>query len=170
MAIKKKKGFALLVAIIFMSVMLAFGLVLGSFAYKQQILASSAIDSQYAFYAADAAMECALYADQGNNQNIFSYLPPASPSPPTPTVICNDTGPISSSATWPSAGLWVVKNRMSLDNNARCADITVYKYSTPQPPNSITTYIFSQGYSVSCAKVDANDGTRFSSRGIQVHY
>ena len=53
---KTQRGFALLIAIIFMSVMLSFGLALGSLAYKQQVLASSAIQSQYAFYAADSAL------------------------------------------------------------------------------------------------------------------
>lgn len=170
MAIKKKNGFALLIAIIFMSVMLSFGLVLGSFAYKQQMLASSAIDSQYAFYAADAALECALYADQGQYQSVFAYLPQTTPPPQAPTMTCDGTGPISSSVTWPVAGEWVVKNRIKLDGNTRCADVTVYKYSTPQPPNNITTYIFSQGYSASCSRVDSADGTRFSSRGLQAYY
>src|SRR3989344_4131769 len=54
------RGFALLIAVIFVSVVLALGLSLGSLGYKQQILASGGIQSQYAFYAADAALECAL--------------------------------------------------------------------------------------------------------------
>lgn len=53
-------GFALLVAVVFSSVLLALGLALGSLAYKQQILASNGTRSQYAFYAAEAAFECAL--------------------------------------------------------------------------------------------------------------
>ena len=54
-----------------MSVMLSFGLALGSLGYKQQVLASGAIASQYAFYVADTALECVLYADQ--QQGLFAY-------------------------------------------------------------------------------------------------
>ena len=174
MAIKTKKeqrGFALFVAVIFMSVMLTFGLALGSLGYKQQILASAAIESQHAFYAADAALECALYADQ--QLNLFA-LPPPSGGPPSvaPTMMCDGI-----SATFPTAfsnGIiswigtqWIITMRLSLDSGARCADITVHK------PRSAadTTYIFSQGYSVSCATVAAaSSDARFSSRGLNVSY
>src|SRR5690606_31977989 len=39
--------------------------------YKQIVLSSTARQSQYAFYAADSAMECALYWDQ--RENAFSF-------------------------------------------------------------------------------------------------
>ncbi len=162
MEIKQKNGFALLVAVIFMSVMLTFGLALGSFSYKQQVLASSAIESQYAFYAADAALECLLYADQ--QQNLFAYVPPATPSPSAPGMVCDGAGPISARVVSHTASQWVIENRVSLDNSTRCADVTIYK------PTSGTTYLFSQGYNVSCATVASPNGTRFSSRGIRVHY
>ena len=68
----KKKGIALLVTVIFMSVMLAFGVTLASLAYKQSVLASTAAQSQTAFFAADAALECALYADQRQGAYIYA--------------------------------------------------------------------------------------------------
>ena len=68
---KKKNGFTLLIAVIFMAVVLSIGLALGSLGYKQAILASSALESQYAFYAADAGLECALRADE--QDNAFAY-------------------------------------------------------------------------------------------------
>src|SRR3989344_5216944 len=68
------RGFALLIAVIFVSVVLALGLSLGSLGYKQQILASGGIQSQYAFYAADAALECALRdAQKTPNGDPFSF-------------------------------------------------------------------------------------------------
>lgn len=167
MAIKNKKnGFALLIAVIFMSVMLSFGLALGSLGYKQQVLASSAIASQYAFYAADAALECALFADQGVGQNIFAY-PQTEPSSP-PAMTCDGAAPIASTKSL-TASQWVVTNRVRLDSNKRCADVTVYKYTTPQPPNNSTTLLFSQGYDVSC-DILGESGARFVSRGISAHY
>lgn len=155
-----QSGFALLVAIVFMSVMLALGLALGSFAYKQQRLAASALESQYAFYAADAALECALYADQ--QQNLFAY-PGSSPSS-APGIICDNLGPVSASVVSYTASQWVVANRLSLSGGTRCADVTVYK-----PASVGTTYLFSQGYNISCTAV-TEPSSHFSSRGLQAQY
>lgn len=147
-------GFVLLIAVIFMSVMLTLGLALGSLGYKQSILASSAVESASAFYAADAALECALIADQQNN---FFTNPPMGAS-----FACNGQN-FSVSTTTVSSRLRSVI-RVTLGAPARCADITVYK--------SVSTgsaYLFSQGYSVSCADVNAGN-VRFVSRGISSHY
>ncbi len=161
----KKNGFALLIAVIFMSVMLSLGLALGSLAYKQQVLASSATESQYAFYAADAALECALYADQQNNgqQSLFAYQPsPAS----APLLSCGGATIAPGTPTWPT-GQWILTYRLSYDNS-HCADVTVYK----PPSGSGTTYLFAQGYDVSCDTVanSATIGARFVSRGLSSHY
>ncbi len=162
MAIKHtQRGFALLIAIIFMSVMLTFGLALGSLAYKQQVLASSAVESQQAFYAADAALECALYYDQ--QQDLFAY--PASDPSSAPAITCDGVSAISATKTW-SASQFTVTNRVQLDSNKHCADVTVYK----PPPGAGTTYIFSQGYDVSCSTVSSPSGARFAARGLKVHY
>lgn len=168
MAIKtEQRGFALLIAVIFMSVMLTFGLTLGSLGYKQQVLASSSIRSQYAFYVADAALECALYADQ--QQNLFAHSGPPSPSV-APRMMCDGifaTFPPSFSdgiVSW-NANQWVITMRLSLDSNTRCADVTIYK-----PASLGTTYIFSQGYDVSCTTVASPNGARFVSRGLSTSY
>jgi hypothetical protein len=157
-----KDGFALLIAIIFMSVMLAFALALASLSYKQQVLASYAIQSQYAFYAADAALEYALYADQ--QETLFAY-PGTEPLPsdPIPAVICSNSGPVSTNRTW-NTSQWIIFNRISLDSGKRCADVTVYKGS------SGATFIFSQGYNVPCATVANPNGARFVARGINALY
>lgn len=163
MAIKKtQRGFALLIAVIFMSVMLTFGLSLGSLAYKQQVLASSAIGSQYAFYAADAGLEGVLYADQ--KQNLFVYNPDL--NAPAPTMVYGDGTAISATVLSHTASQWVITARLSFDSGKRCADVTVYKPALA----SDTTYLFSQGYDVSCATVATPNGARFASRGLGVHY
>ena len=144
-----------------MSVMLSFGLALGSLAYKQQVLASGAIQSQYAFYAADAALECALYADQ--RQNLFAY-PPSDP-PSAPAMTCDgSSAPVSATKAW-SSSQWIVTSRLSFDSGTRCADVTVYK-----PSGVGFTYLFSQGYDVSCTTVETPAGARFSTRGLQSYY
>lgn len=158
------RGFALLISVIFMSVMLTFGLALGSLAYKQQILASNGVESQYAFYAADAALECLLYADQ--QQNLFTL--PASQPGAAPSMNCDGSAPFSSSIVSYNAGVkWVITTRLSLDGGKRCADAVIYKPA----PGSGTTYLFSQGYNVSCTNVTAGGGgARFVSRGLGAHY
>lgn len=160
----QERGFALLISVIFMSVMLSFGLALGSLAYKQQVLTSGAVASQYAFYVADAALECLLYADQ--QQNLFAY--PATAPSAAPQMTCNAAAPVSSSFTYTTGatGQFVVSTRLSLDNDKRCADVTIYKPATA----GASTYLFSQGYDVPCTTVASPNGTRFVSRGLQAHY
>lgn len=177
--IHKEKGFALLIAVIFMSVMLSFGLMLGSLGYKQSILASTSVDSQYAFYAADAALECALRYDQVAS-SILAF--PASDPPAVPRIQCSGAEALND-LTYTnksfSAAKWTVRNRLSLNNAdgdpAYCADITVEKYATapdPTPNKNFTTYIFSQGYSVPCSVLPTitSSKVRVASRGIQAHY
>lgn len=159
---KNQKGFALLVSVIFMSVMLTLGLALSSLGYKQQILASTAIRSQYAFYAADAGIECALYADQ--QQNLFDYSSHSANNPPS-VITCDGASATQLSYSYDVARLYV-SERISLDSNTRCADITIYKYnSSPK-----VSYIFSQGYDVPCTTVANPNGARFVSRGMSSHY
>lgn len=93
----RPRGFTLLIAVILASVLLTVGIALLDIAYKQVILSSSAKQSQYAFYAADAALECALYYDQRfdafntNPDNITSiscggFTIPISPAGSAPRV------------------------------------------------------------------------------------
>jgi len=159
---KSGTGFALLIAVIFMAVMLTFGLALGSLAYKQEVIASSAAESQYAFYAADAALECVLYEDQ--QYNLFKY----DTTDPPPTLDCDGKAPYQGPTRTFSGSRQILSYQMELDYGSlkRCADVTIYK------PSAIgTSYLFAQGYDVSCATVDsANSTTRFVARGLEAHY
>lgn len=148
-----------------MSVMLAFGLALASIGYKQQVLASGAIASQYAFYVADTALECALYADQ--QEGLFSYEKYS--QGPVKSMTCDGTASAVVQIP-PTVSELISTVRLSLDSDTHCADVTVYKYNTPQPPNNITTYLFSIGYDVSCSRVANPGNTRFASRGVSAHY
>lgn len=158
------RGFTLLIAVIFMSVMLSFGLALGSLGYKQQVLASGAIESQYAFYVADTALECVLYADQ--QADLFAYQG-YNGNPKSMTCDSVTSAVVQSP---PSSSVLVSTARLSLDSGTRCADITVYKYSAPQSPGNYTTYLFSTGYNVSCSRLLNPDTERFVSRGVSAHY
>lgn len=166
----RERGFALLIAVIFMSVMLSLGLALSSIGYKQAILASSAIESQYAFYAADAAMECALYADQQQNRFAYSDYDALIQS----TSMACDGIIVSFSQKQSPSQLISTAVQIPLDvvNGVakHCADVTIYKYNSPQGADNVTTRIFSQGYDVPCATVANPGGARFVSRGLNSHY
>jgi len=162
--VPRSRGFTLLIAVIFMSVMLSFGVALGSLGYKQQVLASGAIASQYAFYVADTALECALYADQ--QQNLFDYRKYDG----KPKSMSCDGDVVAVVQAPPTVNELVSTVRLSLDSDTRCADVTVYKYSVPQPPDNATSYLFSIGYDVPCSRLLNPDNVRFVSRGISTHY
>lgn len=66
------RGFALLIAVVLTSVVLALGIALLDIAYKQVVLSSSAKNSQYAFYNADSALECALFYDSTTTAFIYN--------------------------------------------------------------------------------------------------
>jgi hypothetical protein len=147
-----------------MSVMLSFGLALGSLGYKQQVLASSSVASQYAFYAADAGLECVLYYDQ--RENVFAYE--AYDGNPK-SITCEGVA-VSVSQAQPTLippRQLVSTARVSLDSGRRCADVSVYK---PRTGEGAATYLFAQGYDVPCTTVEDPNGARFVSRGIYVRY
>ena len=62
-AIKGERGFTLLFASLIAALLLAIGLAVFNISNKELILSTSARDSQFAFYAADAGLECALFWD-----------------------------------------------------------------------------------------------------------
>ena len=157
------RGFALLIAIIFMSVMLAIGLSLGMLAFKQEQLTSTALRAQDAFYAADAGLECALYADQ--KQDMFNYDTYMT-TKNTPAVSCE--GLVTSFSSSLGRRDLIFTGRMPIANNTECADITVYKPSR----SNAQTYIYSQGYNVPCSTVtSATAGSdSFASQGLEAYY
>jgi hypothetical protein len=167
MAMKhKKNGFALIIAVIFMTVMLTLGLAMSSLGYKQELLASTATESQYAFYAADAALECVLFVDQKS----FSSYSIDQPFFIKPSLsLSTPCGGLSISTSTPDYGQTMVStinniNITTENAGTRCAKVTVYK-----PTSGVgTTYIFSQGYDAPCGSLGS--GARFVSRGIYSHY
>lgn len=164
-------------AVIFMSVMLAFSLLLGSIAYKQAVLSGAALESQTAFYAADAAQECALRVDQNPTGSMF---PSDYNGASAPSFQCDGQSPegvptvtsIGSEAT----AAKVFSYRFQLHTNpatgqtTHCADVDVYKYAQPQGsvPNTIVAYIFSRGYSTSCGSIGG--AAHYAVRGLHTHY
>ncbi len=85
------RGFTLLLAALVASIVLSIGTAIYSIAQKQVTLASLGRDSQYAFYAADTAAECALFWDDRPNTafstqtSYTSYF--ATTTPTTPALV-----------------------------------------------------------------------------------
>lgn len=77
--LKNKKGFTLLFAVLVSILILAVGASIISIALKQVILSGAGRDSQFAFYAANTGLECALYWDLNPNVtgNPAQYVFPA---------------------------------------------------------------------------------------------
>ena len=57
------RGFTLLYAVLVSSLMLSIGLAIFNITIKELLLSSAARESQFAFYAADTGIECALFWD-----------------------------------------------------------------------------------------------------------
>lgn len=130
----KESGIALFIAVIFASVVLLIGITMASFGYKQVILSSSAVASQKAYYAADSAMECALYADQ-QQQSVFTGSNSGS-------IFCaGSSDNFKAPKTIGNYREYIIKDIKNISLNV-CADVVVYKnIQTPY-----TTYIYSTGY------------------------
>lgn len=72
------RGFTLLLAVLVSGILLSLGFAIFNIASKEIILSSSGRESQFAFYAADSGVECALYWDY--QHNAFSTTSPTQPS------------------------------------------------------------------------------------------
>jgi hypothetical protein len=128
------RGFALLIAVILSSVLVSVGLALLDISYKQVLLASTATQSQYAFYNADSALECALYWDQKNNA--FDYTSPLGAS----NIICGNIAVNGYTVTTPSAGVKNTTFVIPCAGSGSAGTVTVQKNSTGE------TSVFANGY------------------------
>lgn len=150
------RGFTLLIAILLSTVAVTLGVSLIDIAYKQVVLASTAKQSQIGFYAADSALECALYWDQ--KFNAFQYSSPLGSG----SITCGGNAIVGySSVQFTSGGnhrrtIFDVQCGTSGNTNGK---VTVYKYETG------ATSIYANGYST-CIAVDQ----RRVERGLKVFY
>lgn len=147
---RQQRGFALLIAVILTSVVLAVGMALLDISYKQVLLSSSAKNSQYAFYNADSALECALYYDQ--QQGAFFYG-----STYNGTIQCNNLT-VTNLASNQDSNQRTTTFSVPCTGGGSSADVTVIKNT------SNGTAIYANGYS-SCT----DNPTRIE-RGLKAKY
>ncbi len=143
------RGFTLLIAVVMVSVLVSVGLALLDITYKQVLLAQAATQSQYAFYNADSALECALYWDQ--KQNAFSY------SYTTPTAITCGNLSVPSTLTNGTTKQTVLTIPCAAGGSS--ATVTVLKTA------SAVTTIYANGYNL----CNTSDPKRIE-RGLRAQY
>ncbi len=172
------KGFALFLAVVIMSILLSISYSIVNISTKELILSMSSRESQFAFYAADSGIECAMYWDfknlepdlDGNQISISAFDKNSNGA----NVNCNGAGNI---ANWtkplPSRSGNIITTDTSFDiKNLNSSDgcVSVFVKKTENVDGlgnitSITTNIESRGYNT----CDVNNPRRVE-RGIETNY
>ncbi len=148
------RGFTILLAALVATLVLALGISVFSIAQKQVILSSLGRSSQYAFYAADTAAECALYWDVR-----FGYF---SSTTPSGAPLC-DSVPLVITPPTPPAGQPVYTMSFEYEPNGYCARVAVTKNRTTG-----STVIEADGFSTVCSEIDAS--SRALQRSVELSY
>ncbi len=87
--LQKNKGFTMLVAIVTTSLLLIVSYMVVNLAFKQLTISSFNKESQYAFYAAESGIECAVFWDLKDSASSKFSTSTAS------SITCNGESPIS---------------------------------------------------------------------------
>lgn len=146
-----QKGFTILLSALVASLVLTLGIAVFSVAQKQVILSSLGRSSQYAFYAADTGVECALYWDM--RHEYFS----TTTSGVTPA--CDGT-PLTFNG---SQGALPYTISFRFQPNGYCADVTVTKSATDPK-----TVIHADGFSTNCTEIAISGRTL--QRSVELSY
>lgn len=172
--IQKDRGFTLLFAVLVSVLILAVGASIISIALKQVILSGAGRESQYAFYAANTGIECALFWDIQGNGGTNVYIENDTQSSPddytTSGIDCaGGISDILSNGVDSTEGETTFRVNFTevLDGDAieYCADVTVNKDESGGSPNRIVTTIESRGYNT----CDENNPRRIE-RGLELTY
>jgi len=170
----KNRGMTLFIAVTIMGILLFISFAVVNITIKANLFATSGRDSQYAFYAADAGLECALYWD--SKYDAFSTS--SHPLLPDNTVYCAGSGvagtgqALYGTTTLGRIGLGGDTNPTSVFSflmtpsvtSSACSVVTVYKYYSGSPL-VLKTYIKSRGYNT----CDMTNSRRME-RGVEVTY
>jgi len=155
-----QRGFTLLIAIILSTVALVMGLALADAAYKQVVLSSSAKQSQVAFYAADSALECALYYDQ----QFVAFAPGG--SYPQGNIRCESRQVTNFVQSSYSGGSRLTTFTVPCAGGGVSASVSIYKQGSGTcGSNGATSCLYATGYNT----CNASDPNRFE-RGLKVLY
>lgn len=141
----KKRGFALMIAALISSIVLAMGAAIYDISIKQLSLSSLSRETQYAFYAADTAAECALYWDTR-----YAYFATTTPGGVTPkcdgqNVTMTETHGYSQPYTYPYTLTF------QFSPNGFCSNVGVTK--SINGSGVVSTVIHADGYNTACGSI-----------------
>lgn len=166
----KQSGVSIFIAVTIMGILILISFAVVNITIKSSQFASTGRDSQYAFYAADAGIECAVYWD-GKFDSFATSTPGSVTCAANPAITTNSQNPIAGTTTASRVGGGTDANPTSvfgLSFNTgsepvnSCAIITVRKY---YQGGALRTYIKSRGYNT----CDTTNPRRVE-RGVEVTY
>ncbi len=163
MTTKSKKvyrSFTLLIAVLIASILLALGSAIFDIVSKQIILSSAGRESQFAFFAADTGIECALYWDQ--QKGAFASTSATVPQCGGASVTVTTRTYTPNTPVPPGRPVEAVAFTFNLNGGSSnpCANVSVTKTYYPS-----VTVITSQGYNT----CDSSNPLQLE-RGIRVQY
>ena len=153
---KTSPGFTLLLAALISSLVLSLGISIVSIARKSVTLSSIGRDSQFAFYAADSAAECALYWDL-RFQYFGTSTPPGLSPPDDPSCATQKLNATGRGTSLPYT------MSFQYEPDGYCVNVRIDK-SDVNPE----TVIHADGFSVSCA--DITTSSRSLQRSVELRY
>lgn len=149
---ESERGFTILLAALVASLTLALGISVFTIAQKQLVLSSIGRNSQYAFYAADTAAECALYHEM--RHNAFDITAPITP------ISCDENAAIEVTHTELPYPIYF---DMEFEPNGYCARVRVTKDNIHP-----RTVIHADGFSVPCGQIETSG--RVLQRSVEITF
>lgn len=150
---QQQEGFTILLAALVATLVLALGVSVFSIAQKQIVLSSLGRSSQYAFYTADTAAECALYWDVRQQ-----HFPTTTPN--AVGVIRCDNQDISVVVSDVSGS---IVSEFDYEPNGYCAIVRIEKDSLNNE-----TRIEADGFSTDCSEIETS--SRALQRSVELNY
>lgn len=162
---KNSKGFTIFFATLVASLALAIGLAIYDITLRQLDLSTTVIQSQYAMYAADSGVECALYWDGKYGGTGSAFATSSASSVPASGTVCGSydmaaqgTPPTPFAAEPTGWSAWRVVSdassatttfTLTFPSYSYCATVEVAK--TVSGTGVISTTVFSHGFNTCAA-------------------
>jgi hypothetical protein len=149
---KKNRGFVILFAVTISAILLSIALGVANISLQEIKFGTSAKDTNEAFFAADAGVECAFSNDKASG-SVFV-------SPGSPSIACNG---VSIATVENPESLWTFVVPTLGGESQGCARVTVDKTASP------VTTVISKGYNVGDASCSSSNPDRIE-REIRTTY
>lgn len=171
---QQTRGFTILMSVLVASLLLSLGLSIFTIAIKETLLSSAVRESQFAFFAADTGIECALYWDfhypSGASGYPLAFATSSSSAAPTGPINCNGDNIMTGwqIASQADSATTTFAFNVGSGSAAGCVVVSVGKYTNPSLRTTIQTRGYNEG-SRSGATCTGG-GPRRVERGLVVKY